>query len=272
MAWFSAMLSGSVTLTVERHDGGVALVTLRRPDRLNAMSTQMFYDLVDAAAALRADTSVRIVVLTGEGTGFCAGFDRAEMADLAGLPASEMMRLQALASSAVLAWHELPQPVIAAVNGHAAGGGLSLALACDVRMASTAASLYAIFVRGGFSAGDLGASWFLPRIVGLGRAAELMVSGRKVDPDEALRIGLVTSVHEPEALVDDAIAYAQQVASFSPVAVRMSLSSLYANVDAPSLRTAVELENRGQSLLSPGPDVAENVAARLEGRPPVFPD
>lgn len=262
----------TTTLTVERRDGGVALVTLRRPDQLNAMSTQMFEDLVAAGAELRADTSVRAVVLTGEGRGFCAGFDRAEMADLAQFGPTEMLRMQDLASSAVLTWHELPQPVIAAVNGAAAGGGFSLALAADVRMASTAASLSAIFVRAGFSAGDLGASWFLPRIVGLGRAAELMVSGRPVDPDEALRIGLVTSLHEPETLVADALASAQKIATYSPVAVRMSLRSLYANVDAPSLRAAAELENRGQSLLSPGPDVAENVAARAEGRAPVFPD
>jgi enoyl-CoA hydratase/carnithine racemase len=239
------------TLTVKHREGGVALITLQRPERLNAMTAQMFDELRAAGAQLGGDSSVRAVVITGAGRGFCPGFDLDEGAVVAELTGAEMLAFQERAAAGVLALHEMPQPVIAAINGPAVGGGLSLALAADVRVAAAGAKLCAIFVRGGFSAGDLGCSWFLPRIVGLGVAAELMITARTIEADEALRIGLVSEVTTPDDLLDTALRIAEQVASHSPVAVRMSLRSLYANVDAPSLRTAMELENRGQALLSP---------------------
>jgi enoyl-CoA hydratase/carnithine racemase len=265
-------MSDFTTLAVEPARPGVALITLQRPDSLNAMTARMFDELRAAGAQLAADTGVRVVVITGAGRGFCPGFDLDEAPALAGLTGAEMLRFQERAAAGVLALHTMPQPVIAAINGPAVGGGLSLALAADVRIAAAGAKLCAVFVRGGFSAGDLGCSWFLPRIVGLGVAAELMVTARTVDADEALRLGLVTQVTEPDELLDTALQTAEQIASYSPVAVRMSLRSLYANVDAPSLRTALELENRGQALLSPGPDVAEALAAAADRRVPAFAD
>lgn len=260
------------TLRVERPRPGVACITLDRPERLNAMTAQMFDELRDTAAVLAADTSVRAIVVTGAGRAFCPGFDLHEAPALTRLSAAEMLRFQERAAAGVLALHAAPQPVIAAINGAAVGGGLSLALAADVRIASDDAKLSAVFVRGGFSAGDLGCSWFLPRVVGLGVAADLMLTARTVAADEALRIGLVSRTVPAAALLEHALDTAEQIAGFSPVAVRMSLRSLYANVDAPSLRTALELENRGQALLSPGPDVAEALAAAAERRVPVFAD
>ena len=265
-------MSALTTLAVERARPGVALITLHRPDRLNAMNPRMFDELRDVGAQLAADTGVRAVVITGAGRGFCPGFDLDELPALARLTAAEMLRFQERAAAGVLAVHTMPQPVIAAINGPAVGGGLSLALAADVRIAATGAKLCAVFVRGGFSAGDLGCSWFLPRIVGLGVAADLMVTARAVDADEALRLGLVTRVTEPDDLLAAALGTAEQIAAHSPVAIRMSLRSLYANIDSPSLRTALELENRGQALLSPGPDVAEALAASAEQRAPTFAD
>jgi enoyl-CoA hydratase/carnithine racemase len=262
----------SPTILITRPRPGVALLTLDRPDRLNAMTGEMFADLARAAGVLGADPSTRAVVLTGAGRGFCPGYDLADAPGLRDLGLADMMRFQEQAAAAVLAIHQMPQPVIAAVNGTAAGGGFSLALAADIRIAASTAKFAAMFVRGGFSAGDLGCSWFLPRLIGLGRAVEMTCTGRSVDPEEALAVGLITDVVEPEQLLDRALGTAEQIAANSPIGVRMTLRAIYANIDAPSLRTAVELENRGQAMLSPGPDVAEVLTARAEGRAPVFVD
>lgn len=260
------------TLTVTRPRPGVALATLDRPERLNALTRTMFEELCGLGADVAADDTIRALVITGAGRGFCAGYDLSVAGELPALSAREMLRLQELAAASVTAIHAIPQPAIAAINGPAAGGGLSLALGCDIRIAADDARLSAIFVRAGFSAGDLGASWYLPRIVGVGVAAELMFTGRSVEAGEALALGLVNRVVPAGALVDAALETAELIAANSPMAVRMSKRSLYANVDAPSLRTALELENRGQALMSPGPDVAEVLAARAEGRPAQFPD
>lgn len=260
------------TLTLERPRPGVALATLNRPERLNAMNAAMFADLQALGAQITADDTVRALVVTGAGRGFCSGFDLNDAHELGDLGPREMIAFQDEAAASVTALHAIPKPVIAAINGPAAGGGLALALAADIRLAAQDATLTAIFVRVGFSAGDLGASWYLPRIVGLGVAAELMFTGRAVPAGEALGLGLVNRVVAPEGLVDAALDLGAEIAANSPLAVRMSKRSLYANVDAPSLHTAIELENRGQSLMSPGPDVAEALAAAAEGRPPVFPD
>jgi enoyl-CoA hydratase/carnithine racemase len=262
----------SATVAIERPRARVALLTLNRPDRMNAMTGEMFADLEQAAAELGADRSIRAIILTGAGRGFCPGFDLADAPGLRELGVAGMLRFQERAAAAVLALHHMPQPVIAAVNGAAAGGGFSLALAADIRIAASTAKFAAMFVRGGFSAGDLGCSWFLPRLVGLGRAVEMTCTGRIVDPQEALAVGLVSEIVAPEDLLDRALAIAEQIAANSPIGVRMTLRAIYANVDAPSLRTAVELENRGQAMLSPGPDVAEVLTARAEGRTPAFAD
>jgi enoyl-CoA hydratase/carnithine racemase len=260
------------TLRLERPLKEVALLTLERPERLNALNAQMFAELREAADTLADDASVRVVVLTGAGRGFCAGFDLADAPGLRDLSPQEMLRFQERAADSVHAVHAIPQPVIAAVNGPAVGGGLSLALAADVRIASSTANLCAVFVRGGFSAGDLGCSWFLPRIVGLGTAAEMMLSARSVGANEALRIGLVSEVVERDELLARALELAEGIAAHSPAAIRSSLRALYSGVDAPSLRTHLELENRGQAMLARGADVAEALAAASQGRSPRFSD
>jgi enoyl-CoA hydratase/carnithine racemase len=269
----SATLDESLTtLSLERPIPGVVIMRLDRPEKLNALNETMFAELREAATTIADDTTIRAVVITGSGRGFCTGFDLEDAPGLRDLTPTEMLRFQERAASAVLAIHQLPQPVIAALNGPAVGGGLSLALACDIRIASASAKLCAIFVRGGFSAGDLGCSWFLPRIVGLGAAVELVTTARAIDAQEALQIGLVNHVVEPDALLETALQTAGQIAANSPTAVRSSLRAVYAAVDAPSLRAHVELENRGQAMLSRGDDVAEALAAAAERRAPAFAD
>jgi enoyl-CoA hydratase/carnithine racemase len=255
------------TLLVERPRDGVVLVTLNRPDRLNAITFQMFDEMHDLCRTLLADADARAVVITGAGRGFCAGLDLDDAETLPDMTPHEMMLGQQHWAGAFVNFHELPQPVIAAVNGPAAGGGLGLALAADIRLASPTARFNAAFVRIGLSAGDVGVSWSLPRVVGLGRAAEIMLTGRFVDAEEAATIGLVNRVVPEDALLDESFAIAEQIASNTPFGVTLTKRVLNANVDAGSLSQAVEVENRGQTLATRGQDFREALAAFREKRP-----
>jgi enoyl-CoA hydratase/carnithine racemase len=161
-------------------------------------------------------------------------------------------------------------PVIAALNGVAAGGGFSLALATDIRIASTAARFNAAFVRIGLSAGDLGSSWLLTRLIGPAATSEICFTGRVVESGEALELGLVNSLTEPDALFDDALTLANSIVTNSPGGVQLSKRALQANMEVSSYAAALELENRGQALLTRSPDMAEALAAFKEKRPPVF--
>jgi enoyl-CoA hydratase/carnithine racemase len=256
------------TLLVERPRDGVVLITLNRPDRLNAITFQMFDEMHDLCRSLLSDGEARAVVITGAGRGFCAGLDLDDAETLPDMTPHEMMLGQQHWAGAFVNFHELPQPVIAAVNGPAAGGGLGLALAADIRLASPTARFNAAFVRIGLSAGDVGVSWSLPRVVGLGRAAEIMLTGRFVDAEEAATIGLVNRVVPEDRLLDEAFAVAEQIAANTPFGVTLTKRVLNANVDAGSLSQAVEVENRGQTLATRGADFREALAAFREKRPP----
>ncbi len=174
------------------------------------------------------------------------------------------------AARALLAVRQMRVPVIAAVNGPAAGGGLALALAADIRLAAPAATFNAAFVRIGLSAGDLGTSWLMTRLVGPAVTSEICFTGRPVGAAEALRIGLVNAVSEPGALLDDALCLAQAITANSPGGVQLSKRALQANLEAASYAAAIELENRGQALLTRTEDMTEALAALQEKRPPVF--
>jgi enoyl-CoA hydratase/carnithine racemase len=180
-----------------------------------------------------------------------------------------MLQRQQVAARSLAEIRALPMPVIAAVNGAAAGGGFALALAADIRLASPNARFNAAMVRIGLSAGDLGISWHLPRLVGPGLAAEIAYTGRFVDAEEAERIGLVNRVVPAERLMEEALAIAKQIASNSPGGVQLSKRALQANQDTP-FSAALELENRGQALLTRGEDMPEALRAFKEGREPQF--
>ncbi|MGX6448087.1 enoyl-CoA hydratase/isomerase family protein [Patulibacter sp. S7RM1-6] len=260
----------TTTMRLERPTDGVLLVTLDRPERLNAQTRTMFDELAGLAADLRHEPDVRAVVLTGAGKAFCAGYDLADAEELAGLGARGMLELQENSARALESLRGIPQPLVAAVNGAATGGGFSLALAADIRLATPAARFNAAFVRIGLTAGDLGCSWHLPRLVGPGRAAEIMYTGRFVEADEAERIGLVNRVVPSEELLDAAFAMAEQIAGNSPFGVQLTKTALQANLDGLPLRSALELENRGQALATRHPDMPEALAAFKERRTPNF--
>jgi enoyl-CoA hydratase len=258
------------TLDVTRPRDGVVLITLDRPDQLNAITFEMFDEMHDLCDRLMADTEVRAIVITGRGRGFCSGLDLDEAFTLPDMSAHEMMLGQQRWAGAFIKFHELPQPVIAAVNGAAAGGGLGLALAADLRLASPQARFNAAFVRIGLSAGDVGVSWSLPRVIGLGRAAEMMLTGRFYDAEEAAAIGLVNRVVAADDLLEECFDLAGQIALNSPFGVTLTKRVLNANVDAGSLTQAVEVENRGQTLTTRGADFREALDAFRSKRAPQY--
>jgi len=257
-------------LRVDRTTPGVIVATLSRPARRNAMTDRMFIDLAALQRDVASDPAVRAVVITGEGAGFCAGLDLDLAEELSVWSAEKFLATQERWADSVAGFSRLGVPVIAAVNGAAAGAGFGLALACDIRVAGESARFNAAFVRIGLSAGDVGASWFLPKIVGQGRASEIMFTGRFVGAEEALAIGLVSAVVPDGTELDRALEIASLISGNSPFAMRMTKQIISANAGAPSLEAALALENRTQVLATRGPDYAEALAAFRERRAPVF--
>lgn len=260
-------------VTVDRDHPDVGVVTMNRPERLNALSPSMATDLTEAITALGRDRDTRAIVLCGEGRGFCSGYDLSgdddPAPDTEGRgPVGSFYRVQQQLSDLVTLIHECEKPVVAAVHGAAVGGGLAVALACDVRVAAPDARFGAVFVKVGLSACDMGVSYFLPRIVGATRAAELMLTGRLFDAAEAERFGMVNAVSEPGGHVAAAVALAEQIAANSEYSVWMTKVGLWANIDAPSFRHAVELENRTQALGTFTGNLDEYAAAFREKRAP----
>lgn len=258
------------TIVLERPRPGIAVATLNRPDRLNAMTNTMFRELEQLALHLDQDDEVRVLIITGAGRAFCAGFDLDAAEELPSMSPLEFLDQQELAMRGLVAIRSMRIPVIAAVNGAAAGGGLSLALAADIRLGSPQAKFNAAFVRIGLSAGDLGASWHLTRIMGPGRAAEFAYTAGLIGAEEAERTGLLNHVHPAASLLDEAIAMAELIAANSPGGIQLSKRALQANLEITSYAAALELENRGQALLTQGEDMPEALAAFKEKRRPVF--
>jgi enoyl-CoA hydratase len=259
------------TLQVERSGPGIVQATLNRPDRLNAITDTMFTEIGRLCRRVQADSSARVLLVTGAGRGFCAGLDLDLAGQLPGMPATEFLAIQERwAASSVAALRSLSKPVIAAVHGAAAGAGMSLALAADLRIASTDARFNAAFVRIGLSGGDIGTSWLLPRLVGLGRAYDILLTGRFVGAAEALDMGLVNRVVERSELLAAARALAGQIVGNSPFGMALTKQVVQQNVDAPSLEAAVAVENRCQVLASRTEDMAEALSAFREKRAPVF--
>ncbi|HEY2427906.1 MAG TPA: enoyl-CoA hydratase-related protein [Acidimicrobiales bacterium] len=260
------------TTVLEWPEDGTALLTLNRPDRLNAIDLAMYDELEDTLTRLEADRTTRAVVITGSGRGFCSGQDLKDLgADEGGSALGRVqfgMAWQARAAAVIRRIHRLPQPVIAAVNGPAAGAGLAIALAADIRVAGPAATFNAAFVRIGLSGADLGVSYFLPRVVGPTAAAELMYTGRLLDAAEAARISLVLRVSDD--VVGDALGISRAIAANTPFGVAMTKEVLWRNIDAPSLEAAQALENRTQILASLTEDAEEAMSAFLAKRPPTF--
>jgi enoyl-CoA hydratase len=255
-------------LRVERRDDGVVVLTLALPERRNAMTGELTAAWTEALAGLKGDRSVRAVVVTGEGSAFCSGGDLSWIAESPDLTVDAIRDRMLPFYRAWLEIRDLEVPTIAAVNGHAIGAGLCLALACDLRYAASGAKLSAPFTALGMHAG-MAASWLLPEAVGLPIARELLFTGRAVDADEALRLGLINGVFEAEKLLEGAIGVACRIAANGPVAVRLTVAGLR-NSGHSSMEAALQYEALAQPVTFASADLAEGLAAAKERRPPNF--
>lgn len=260
-------------VTATSPEPGLCLLRLDRPARMNAMSLpalQAFHEVLDRVLA---DRSLRAIVLTGEGSGFCAGLDLKSVLNAEGdfdWPVAQAMELQHVFAGLVERLRATDAAVIAAVNGAAVGAGMALALAADVRFASPEAAFHVGAVKLGLTAGECGISYHLPRLIGAGRAFELMLTGRPVAAAEALQIGLVAEVVPPGDLLERAMRCARQVLANAPYATAHTKRLMWQNLDASSLQAAIELENHAQVLGLMTADFREAARAFVQKRKPVF--
>jgi enoyl-CoA hydratase len=274
------------TINVQEREDGISIISFNRPDRLNAINFQFIEDLQDYLNSLENNLSIRIVILTGEGHAFCSGLDLKEGQVLFKKKVPESVQkfeylhlkdkikratiVQKLISQLMLQLRRIPQPVIAAIKGAAYGGGLTLALASDIRIAGESTEFCNAFINIGLSGADCGSSYWLPRLIGFSRAAEFMYTGRVIDAKEADKIGLVSKIVPDNEILNEALNIAKQILNKSPIGVRFTKDALNMNVDAPSLEAATKLENRTQVICINADDVLEGVFATLEKREPNY--
>jgi enoyl-CoA hydratase/carnithine racemase len=254
----------------------VRRLTLNRPEQLNTMTSELAEALHAEIVRIAADRSCRSVILTGAGRAFCAGLDLHGYGSAPGSDGSDEARdrlgNQQHMSTLVLELRALPQPVIAAVNGPAAGLGLALALGSDIRFATTEAIFRVAFINIGVSNCDMATSWLLPRLIGASRSHELMLTGRRVDAAEALSIGLVADVVDSDRLANRALEAAEQIAALSPWGVRLTKQGMWTALEIPSEQAAVQYEDRQQIMSTFGSAPPEAVEAFLQKRDAEFAD
>lgn len=256
------------TITFQELQAGIGLLTLNRPERLNALNMDMLDDLHTLFQSLMLKEEVRVLILTGAGRGFCSGADLKDSLRLrdpsfpgSTSAAGHLIHIQKKYADRILEMRRLPQPIIAAVNGPAAGGGMCLALASDVILAGETATFTPSFINIGLSGGELGTSYFLPRAVGYPRASEILLTGRTVGAEEAERMGMVTRMISGEGLIEAARETAVQMLAKSPMGLLLTKEALNLNIDAPSLQAAIEFENRNQSICCFTPEFLAAVQA-----------
>jgi enoyl-CoA hydratase len=254
----------------------VSVITLNRPERLNAMSIELVIELHDALERVARDNDTWVVVLTGAGRAFCSGLDLKDygiIPDIDGLEVGRIaQRSMRYYSRLTLDLRRLPQPVIAAVNGPTYGGGMCLSLACEIRIAAASATFNATGIVNGLTSTEMAAGWLLPRLIGASHANDLLLTGRRVDADEAYRLGLVSRVVDDATVVDEALDMAERMTDFSPYGLAMTKDVLWADLEVPSLETAIELEDRNQLMLGFTENLQEAIRAFSQGRKPDYTD
>ena len=251
-------------------EDGIATVTFSRPDKLNALTFDVYADLRDLVTELPHLGDVRVLVLTGEGRGFCSGGDVEEIiGELQRMSAGELLEFTRMSGAVVKAMRDCPMPIIASVNGVAAGAGAVLALAADLRLLASSAKFSFLFTKVGLAGADMGAAYLLPRLVGLGRATELLLLGGDVDPARATAIGLATRVVRDEELQHTTEELARQLADGPALAYATTKILLTRELDL-DLGGAIEMEALAQALLMKSDDFGEFYAAWSEGRSPAW--
>ncbi|HTY54901.1 MAG TPA: enoyl-CoA hydratase-related protein [Candidatus Binataceae bacterium] len=260
------------TLDVKR-EGQVAWLTLNRPHVLNALNSVMIEELRDFFGGLPSDSDTRVVVMRGAGRAFCAGLDLREQGESgpAGFfNADRGVPAQRHVSEIPAMMRRAPQPIIGAIHGPACGGGFSLTLATDVRIAGESARMNAAYIRIGLTGTDMGSSYFLPRLVGMSVASELLLTGRFIDAKRALAVGLVSEVVPDSELEAAARKLADDMLYTSPLGLRLTKEGLSVNADAGSLEAAMAVEDRNQLLCTSSPDFKEGIRAFQEKRRPHY--
>ncbi|HEY6868567.1 MAG TPA: enoyl-CoA hydratase-related protein [Novosphingobium sp.] len=260
-------------LLIDRPLDGVARLTLNRPETLNSLSRELVKDFSNALDDLAEDPTCRVVIVTGAGRGFCSGQDMRAAAhrQTPGVSSTvEKMGWQSRFAGMAQRMQRMPQPVICAVNGVAAGAGMAIAVGADIRIGTPATRFLVASVRIGLSAGESGISYFLPRWIGAARAFEIMLTGRPIEAEEALATGLILRCVAPEALAEAALDQARAILANSPFAVAQTKRIMWRNLDAASLDHALDLENPTQIVANTTADYREALTAFGEKRPPRF--
>lgn len=254
----------------------VRVITMDRPDRLNAMSMELVGRLADAFRQVSNDNECAVVILTGANGAFCSGLDLKDHGDIPNIDGLTLPRIAPVAMEqySVLTplMRRVRQPMIAAIEGAAYGGGMCLALGCDIRIASTSARFNATGIVNGLTSTELGASWLLPRLIGASAAFDLLLTGRVVEADEARSMGLVSKVVEKDEALAHALSLAGQMCRFSTYGLQQTKAVLWANLETAGLEGAIALEDRAQLLLGFTDNLPEAIRARQQGRAPVYTD
>jgi enoyl-CoA hydratase/carnithine racemase len=275
------------TVKLELQDDGIGILTLNRPDKLNALSPQLTDDFNEILDHLMVNLDCRVVILRGEGRAFCAGMDLQAASvlnrrkipdnflkfDYVNVPETvkRVVYTQGRLGEIVIKMRKINQPIIAIIQGPAIGGGFTYAMAADIRIASEKARFSQGAVNLGMSGGDLGGSYFLPRLIGMSKAAEIMYTGRFIDAKEAEEIGLVLKVVPEDKLLDSAYELANELLSKSPLGLRMTKEAINLTLDSPSLETMLKLDNRSQTICTTSKDMAQALQALMEKKKPNFP-
>jgi enoyl-CoA hydratase/carnithine racemase len=278
------------TIKFDLQDNGIGILTLNRPEKLNAVSFQMIEDLHSIMDHLMTNLDCRVLILKAEGKVFCAGLDLKESTILqskkkpqelkekffyVNTPEKDVIKAKLYAqwhtSQIILKMRKISQPIIALINGAASGLGFAYALASDIRIASNNARFNNAFINVGFSGSDMASSYHLPRLIGMSRAAEILYTGRFIEAEEAEKIGLVSRVVNEEVLLDEGLKLAEELLTKSPLGLRMTKHAINLSQNSPSIDTIIELENRAQMLCSSSSDLTEAVQAFFEKRDPKYP-
>jgi|TARA_B110000037_G_scaffold97130_1_gene113849 enoyl-CoA hydratase/carnithine racemase len=264
------IMSHYETISIEKK-GQVDWLTLNRPESLNAINTPMVTELRDYFGALKEDANTRIVVMQGAGRAFCAGLDiKSSQSREHEAPFGGGMGFQGYLAEVYIRMRNCPQPIISLIQGPACGGGFAFALASDIRIAGESARMNAAFIRVGLSACDMGASYFLPRLIGTSIASELMLTGRFINAERALRTNLVSEVVPDAELSNAAQSYIDDMLTTSPMGLRLTKEGLNVSIDAAGLEAQMAVENRNQVLCSRTNDAKEGMTAFLEKRKPNY--
>lgn len=264
------------TVEIESVGDAVRIIRLNRPKRLNAMSIDLAVELDRCLAEVGADNLARVVILTGSGRAFCSGLD---LKDYGIIPNIDHLTVHRIASRSMGYYSQLtrslraiPQPVIAAVNGPAYGGGMCLALGADLRIASESAEFNATGIVNGLTSAEMGAGWILPRLIGAANSNDLLLTGRRIDAAEALRMGLVSRVVPDSSILDEAVAMANAMAKYSHHGLEATKQSLWVEQEISSLHAAIEFEDRNQLMAGFTDNLPEAIRAFDQGREPVYLD